>query len=155
MPFLGTMKYFTRSKMSLGIYCYSYIYNVKVEQYCWNQPYYCLPMCSQWSVLNIRCCSHSFSPSISYPTVREKCLLCVSDAQPVHGISCQPLTCWFLEVTCSFTLVQLLFEGDPGHMCRRSSSAQRKRKSSVTLLHHLTFEVARYFFFFWHQQNAK
>lgn len=74
--------------MSLGIYCYSYIYNVKVEQYCWNQPYNCLLMCSHWSVLNIRCCSHSFSPFISYRTVREKkCLLRVCDAQPLFTVS--------------------------------------------------------------------
>lgn len=88
-----------------------------------------------------------FSPSISCPTVREKCLLGVSDAQPVRSISCQLLTCWFLEVTCLSALVQLLFEGDPGHTCGRSSSAQN-RTSSVTLLLVLFWLLKWLFFFF-------
>lgn len=154
MPFLGTMKYFTRSNWA-WVFIVIVTYNVKVEQCCWNQPYICLLMWSQWSVLNIRCCSHYFSPSFSCLTAREKCLPGVSDARLAHAISCQLLTCWFLEVTCSATAVQLpLSGGDPGHMSRRSSST---RTGEHAVSHCFTFSWSGelFLFFFWHQAKAR
>lgn len=124
--------------MSLGIYCYSnYIYNVKVERYCWNQPYNGLLMCSHWSVLNISCCS--LNPFLHLFLTQQY------EKNVVWHCSCLTLTLftisadnWFYTTSCT-ALTQLLLECSPGHVSRSNTGVRTRTQVCV---------LNKFFFFF-------
>lgn len=163
--------------MSLGIYCYSnYIYNVKVERYCWNQPYNGLLLCSHWSMLNIRCCSlnpflHLFLTQHYEKNVWHcSCLSLIFDVWPLFTLSADN---WFCTTSCT-ALTQLLLEYSPGHVSRSNtgvrtftqvcvlntfqriflSATEQTKKADITYSSYVWFTIYRWSLSFQSDSNS-